>query len=121
MSNSIGSVTRADQIVGPDGSMLVAADLPPKNLKRWVARRKADIVAAVEGGLLSEAEACARYNISREEFAAWLDAFERGGIPGLRARANDRSARRHGADQMTRPAADDTFHMGHAKFDQIPT
>jgi hypothetical protein len=87
MGSSVGNIKRADQILGPDGSLLGAADLPPKNLKRWVARRKADIVAAVEGGLLAEAEACARYNISREEFSAWRSAYESDGVAGLRARA----------------------------------
>jgi len=99
MNSSIGSIRRADQIVGPDGSTFSAADLPPKNLKRWVARRKADVVDAVEGGLLSEAEACARYNISREEFAAWLGAYESGGVAGLRARAGREPRRRARASE----------------------
>ena len=49
MGSSIG---RVDQVLGIDGGVLTAADLPPRNLKRWIARRKAEIVAAVEGGLL---------------------------------------------------------------------
>jgi hypothetical protein len=85
---------QVDQVLGIDGEVLTLADLPPKNLKRWIARRKADVVAAVEGGLLSEADACARYNISREEFAGWLGAFDREGVPGLRARAKARGTRR---------------------------
>jgi hypothetical protein len=100
MGSSIGSIKRADQIVGLDGSMLGAADLPPKNLKRWVARRKADVVDAVEGGLLSEVEACARYNISREEFSAWLSAYESSGVAGLRARAG-REPRRRTREDVT--------------------
>ena len=91
MDNTTG---RVDQVLGIDGEILTAADLPPKNLKRWIARRKADVIAAVEGGLLSEDDACARYNISREEFAGWLEAFDREGVPGLRARAKARGARR---------------------------
>lgn len=86
MSSNIGSIKRADQITGPAGSTLDAANLPPKNLKRWVARRKADIVAAVEDGLLTETEARASYNISREEFSAWLGAYQSNGAAGLRAR-----------------------------------
>ena len=84
------SIECIDQVL--DGGALTIADLPPKNLKRWIARRKAEIVAAVEGGLLSEAEACARYNISYEEFATWLNAYAQGGVPALRARANARHA-----------------------------
>ena len=91
MDNTTGLV---DQVLGIDGEVLTVAGLPPKNLKRWIARRKADVVAAVEGGLLSEADACARYNISREEFVGWLEAFDREGVPGLRARAKARGTRR---------------------------
>ena len=91
MDNTTGLV---NQVLGIDGEVLTLADLPPKNLKRWIARRKADVIAAVEGGLLSEADACARYNISREEFAGWLEAFDREGVPGLRARAKARGMRR---------------------------
>lgn len=93
MESKTSSFGRADQVLGMDGGMLTIADLPPMNLKRWIARRKADVIAAVEGGLLTEIEACARYNISREEFEAWLHAFEQDGLPGLRARANARGAR----------------------------
>ena len=39
--------------IGPDGSPLTIADLPPKTTRRWVIRRKAEVVAAVRGGLLS--------------------------------------------------------------------
>jgi len=46
--------------MGPDGSPLTIADLPPQNTKRWVIRRKAEVVAAVRGGLLSLEEACTR-------------------------------------------------------------
>ena len=93
MDSRISSFGRADQVLGMDGGVLTLADLPPKNLTRWVARRKAEVIAAVVGGLLTEFEACARYNISREEFSAWLDAFKHGGLPGLRARANARGMR----------------------------
>lgn len=95
---NIGNIARVDRVFGVDGGTLTAADLPPKNLKRWIARRKADVVAAVEGGLLSESEACARYNISHEEFSAWLNAYERDGLPGLRARAKARGMRRQAGD-----------------------
>jgi hypothetical protein len=97
MDNTTG---RLDQVLGIDGEVLTAADLPPKNLKRWIARRKADVVAAVEGGLLSELEACARYNISCEEFAGWLEAFDREGVPGLRARAKAHGARRRDRTEL---------------------
>ena len=42
--------------------------LPPADTVRWVARRKAEVVAAVESGFLSMREACQRYSLSSEEF-----------------------------------------------------
>ena len=32
---------RVSYVIGPDGSPLTLADLPPPNTKRWVIRRKA--------------------------------------------------------------------------------
>lgn len=60
-------------------------DLPPVDTKRWVARRKASVVAAVCSGALSVQEACRRYRLSLEELLAWQRAVELHGIPGLRA------------------------------------
>ena len=72
-------------VIGPDGSPLTIADLPPPNTKRWVIRRKAEVVAAVRGGLLSLEEACTRYTLTVEEFLAWQHAIDRFGLAGLRA------------------------------------
>jgi transposase len=47
-------------------------------------RRKAEVVAAVNGGLLSVDQACKRYSVSLEEFTSWQRAVERSGMPGLR-------------------------------------
>ena len=55
---------RVRYVIGPDGSPLTVADLPPRDTKRWVIRRKAEVVAAVRGGLLSLEEACARYTLT---------------------------------------------------------
>jgi Protein of unknown function (DUF1153) len=52
---------RVKYVIGPDGSPLTIADLPAPGTKRWVIRRKAEVVAAVRGGLLSLEEACSRY------------------------------------------------------------
>jgi hypothetical protein len=46
-------------VTGPDGSPLTIADLPAPGTKRWVIRRKAEVVSAVRGGLLTLEEACA--------------------------------------------------------------
>jgi transposase len=49
-----------------------------------VVRRKAEVVAAVNGGLLSIDEVCERYNLTLEEFASWQRAVDRSGMQGLR-------------------------------------
>ena len=61
------------------------ANLPPADTRRWVVRRKAAVVAAVQAGKITLEEACRRYNLSEEEFRAWQRAFEAHGLPGLRA------------------------------------
>ena len=75
---------RPAQVVGPLGEPLTIESLPPKGTTRWVVRRKAEVVAAVNGGLLTFYEVCDRYDISLEEFASWKRAVERSGMPGLR-------------------------------------
>lgn len=72
------------QVIGPTGIPLTLDDLPPPNTKRWVIRRKAEVVAAVRGGLLSLEDACKRYSLSVEEFLSWQKAIDRNGLPGLR-------------------------------------
>jgi len=58
-------------------------ELPPPTTKRWVARRKAAVVAAVLAGVITVEEACRRYQLSEEEFLAWQRAFEAHGLPAL--------------------------------------
>lgn len=77
--------SRVRYVIGPDGSPLTIADLPPKDTKRWVIRRKAEVVAAVRGGLLSLDEACERYKLTVDEFLSWQQSIEKHGLPGLRA------------------------------------
>jgi len=63
---------------------IASVDLPPPNTKRWVARRKAAVVAAVRGGLISLEDACHRYSLSVEEFRSWQRMIEKHGVYGLR-------------------------------------
>lgn len=70
--------------VGPDGQPLSLDDLPPPDTRRWVARRKAEVVSAVRAGLLTLEEACTRYQLSTEEYRGWEAAIERHGLGGLR-------------------------------------
>ena len=77
--------TKVNYVTGPDGSPLTVADLPPPDTKRWVIRRKAEVVAAVRGGLISLDDACRRYTLTVEEFLSWQRSIERHGLAGLRA------------------------------------
>lgn len=63
---------------------MTRADLPPTGIRRWVTRRKAEVVAAVRGGLLSRNEACERYALSEEELAGWSRLYDEHGTKGLR-------------------------------------
>ena len=76
---------RASYVIGPNGDVLTRADLPPPNTKRWVIRRKAEVIVAVRGGLLSIEDACQRYRLTVEELNAWSRAIEHSGLSGLRA------------------------------------
>jgi len=76
---------RARYVIGPDGSPLTVADLPPTKTNRWVIRRKAEVVAAVRGGLLSLEEACERYKLTVDEFLSWQRLIDRHGVRALRA------------------------------------
>jgi len=76
---------RSKFVMGPDGSPLTIADLPPPSTKRWVIRRKAEVVAAVRGGLLSLGDACDRYRLTVDEFLSWQRSIQKHGLPGLRA------------------------------------
>ena len=71
-------------VTRPDGRRLTVADLPSPDTKRWVIRRKAEVVTAVHAGLLSLEQACSRYSINIEEFRAWERCIERFGVKGLR-------------------------------------
>jgi len=62
----------------------INADVPPANTTRWVISRKAQVLAAIEDGSLSRAEACARYSISEAELRIWERAVACAGVPGLR-------------------------------------
>ncbi len=78
-------------------------DLPRSNEVRWVRRRKAQVVAAVRGGILTLSDALARYSLSLEEFIEWerevgreLQERRRGG------RLRELTKPRHGAGRRAR-------------------
>ncbi|HJN23586.1 MAG TPA: DUF1153 domain-containing protein [Rhodospirillales bacterium] len=65
--------------------MAAASFLPPADTSRWVASRKAEVVAGVRAGLISLEEACRRYSLSVDEFLSWWRWLDEHGIEGLRA------------------------------------
>lgn len=75
---------RVKNVIGPAGEPLTIDDLPPPDTKRWVIRRKAEVVAGVRNGLISLEDACNRYKLSAEEFLSWQRLIENHGLRGLR-------------------------------------
>src|SRR5260370_22386831 len=78
---TLRALTGDENLLGISATIV---DLPAPDTKRWVARRKAVVVNAVHSGAISLDEACRRYQLSIEEFAAWQRAIEAHGIAGLR-------------------------------------
>jgi len=93
---------RPQSVIGPLGEPLTLESLPPPDLPRWVAHRKAELVAAVDGGLLTIEEVCERYSIEPDEFVAWQRGAERFGMRGLwvtkSQQLRERYERRFGTD-----------------------
>jgi transposase-like protein len=90
----------------------VMIELPSANTRRWVARRKAAVVAAVSSGMITLEEACRRYHMSEEELLAWQCAFENHGILGLRA-GRLQQQRGAGRSRPDDPAPSDTTQAQH--------
>ena len=79
-------------------------DLPPPTCSHWVMRRKAQVVIAVRGGLLTLQQAMHRYGLTRLEYEAWASAWDRHGMPGLRTtRLKDYRASRYGSHRTVGP------------------
>ena len=81
---------RPVSVIGPDGARLTREDLPSPDTRRWVARRKAAVVAAVNGGLITAEEACRIWDLSEEELQMWRDAVSAHGVNALRTTALQR-------------------------------
>ena len=90
---------RARQVIGPEGVPLTIDDLPSPDTVRWVIRRKAEIIAAINGGLLTMEEACERYCLSVDELLSWQRLIDDHGVRGLRVTRlkKYRKSRRKGA------------------------
>ncbi len=63
----------------------IKAALPPTDTTRWVASRKAAVVAAVNAEVISRADVERRYGVSEEELDQWVNSLQKHGVGGLRA------------------------------------
>lgn len=77
----------------PVGDLLALIGLPPCDTVRWTARRKAEIVAAVQSQLVTAEDACTWYGLSAEELDEWCRATERDGVAGLRVTCSQQARR----------------------------
>ena len=106
--------SRPNGVIGPTGKPLAVDNLPAAGPKRWVIRRKAEVVTAVHNGLIGMDEACERYRLSVEEFLNWQQLVKSHGMRGLRvtrtqkyrqSEHEDNPAQRLPRDGMSRDAA----------------
>lgn len=59
--------------------------LPSPDTRRWVASRKAAVVAAVDAGAISRDDAKKMYRLSDEELDTWCESLSQHGVPALYA------------------------------------
>ena len=74
---------RPRSIAGPVGPLPIY-DLPSPTAGYWVAHRKNELLAAINGELIGPADACARHSPSGAELGSWRRAIDRAGIPASR-------------------------------------
>ena len=92
-------------MAGPSGEPLTLDDLPPRDIRRWITRRKAEVVAAIRGGLISRQDACQRYDISNAELFSWEELLDRHGLPGLRITRTQKYRRNSNDDPLAEPSS----------------
>ena len=63
-------------------------DLPSSHATRWYKARKAQVVRAVQNGLISLDEALVRYRLSLDEFRSWQRYVTNEGLRSVHVRAN---------------------------------
>lgn len=111
--------TRPHSVCGPFGEPLTLASLPSPHTRRWVVRRKAEVIAAIRGGLLSAAEACARYQLSPEELELWAESLDRAGVPGLRVTRIQLYRDYPPPSPAARPVGSPGYHGDHLSIDRL--
>ena len=72
-----------NDVSGKDPQRRQTDSLPPRETTHWVASRKAQVVTAVQRGLLSLDEALVRYRLTIEEFVSWQRGLHHHGLQGL--------------------------------------
>ncbi|MFZ2887121.1 MAG: DUF1153 domain-containing protein [Minisyncoccia bacterium] len=72
-------------LVGPKKEVITPADIPPASTKRWTPYRKAVVVVAIRGGLISMPEAQQRFDLPSDELLGWANLYTAHGLPGLRS------------------------------------
>lgn len=75
---------RTDDAVRFANDIITLDMLPPSTATRWVTSRKAQLIAAIKGGLITIEEASRRYCLTIEELGEWQSSFDRHGKRGLR-------------------------------------
>ena len=85
MSEVIGlNSERATAMRRARREQMLRAALPPEDTVRWVASRKAAVVAAYNAGVIDEMEVEDRYGVSVEELECWRYSLKEHGVGGLR-------------------------------------
>lgn len=82
-----GPLSPLKTATGPRGEVLTVFDLPRDRNVRWSKRRKAEVVLAIQAGIISADEACNRYALTVEELAGWQQSYWVRGMAGLRLKA----------------------------------
>jgi hypothetical protein len=84
MSNSIALRVMKTPLSDALVEILLREGLPPPDTRRWVVRRKAAVVIAVNTGTITIEQACQVYQLTEEELLSWIHTFETYGFAGLR-------------------------------------
>jgi len=82
------------ELTGSSGQIITERDLPPRYNRRWTPSSKAAVVAGIEAGLISAAEAERRYSLSAEELLSWRLGYTHFGVEGLTLAGRSRLHRR---------------------------
>src|SRR3546814_17483570 len=73
--------TRPKSVAGPLAPITMA-DLSSSSTTYWVARRKAEVLAAIDSGLPGIGDACQRSRLSEGELDGWRRSPRSAGTPG---------------------------------------